>query len=283
MIAPARSTFRTRLSAALAETWLRLLNMTRHPGQVAMDILMPIILAALPILIGGATAGNQLAANFEANTGTRNYVPFLLIGSVAFVIVASAFANIASWLRSELETGTLEAIYLTPTSSLTLASGVALYSAIRSFSLGFVSYVAGCLVFFVNPFEGAGLLALLFVFVGLVPLYGLTFLFGALVLKAKEATALVALMQWVVSFFIGIFFPVTALPPLARAVALLFPPTWMVSGVRSALLGLDFLLGTWYRDLAVLWAFLLFVPLLSVWVFHRVERDVRANEGIGMF
>jgi ABC-type polysaccharide/polyol phosphate export permease len=90
-------------------------------------------------------------------------------------------------------------------------------------------------------------------------------------------------MQWLVSFLMGIFFPVTVLPPLARLLALAFPPTLMVNGVRSALLGVGFFFGTWYLDLAVLGTFLLFVPWLSLWVFRQVEEGLRRNQGVGEF
>ncbi len=108
-------------------------------------------------------------------------------------------------------------------------------------------------------------------------------LFGALVLKVKESNALVGLMQWLASFLMGIFFPVAVMPPLLRAVALAFPPTWIVNGVRSALLGIGFFFGRWYLDLAVLWAFMLFTPLFSFWAFKRVERSIQRNEGMGEF
>ena len=271
------------LSAALAETRLRLLNISRYPGQLFMEAVIPIIFAAMPMLMGRATAGDQAAAIFAANTGTTNYVAFLLIGSNAFTIVTAAFWHIAYWLRFEQETGTLEAIYLTPTSSVTLLSGVALYSAVRSVFSAVLAYLIGCLIFRVNPLEGNVLLALVFIGVGLIPLYGIAMLFGALVLKVKESNALVGLMQWVVSFLMGIFFPVAVLPPFLRAVALLFPPTWMTNGVRSALLGVGFFFGEWYLDLAVLWAFLLFAPLFGFWVFNRVEIGVKRGEGMGQF
>jgi ABC-2 type transport system permease protein len=279
----AHPTFRQKLSAALAETWLRLLFSSRYPGQLALEIIIPIVFAAMPMLLGRASGGAHAAANFQANTGTANYVAYLLIGSNVFMIVTSAFWHIAYWLRFEQETGTLEAIYLTPTSSLTLASGVAIYSTIRSLTSTIIAYLVGCPIFGVNPFQGDVLLALAFIFTGLIPLYGLAFLFGALVLKVKESNALVNLMQWLVSFLMGIFFPVTVLPPLVRALALLFPPTWMVNGVRSALLGVGFFFGAWYRDMAVLWAALLFAPPVSIWVFHRVEHGIRRHEGMGEF
>ncbi len=271
------------VSAALAETRLRLINISRYPGQMVLEVIIPIVFASMPMLLGRATAGDQAGANFAANTGTANYVAFLLIGSNVFTIVSGAFWHIAYWLRFEQETGTLEAIYLTPTSSVTLLSGVSLYSAIRSGGSAILAYIIGCLVFQVNPFEGNVLLAFAFILVGLVPLYGVAMLFGALVLKVKESNALVGLMQWVVSFLMGIFFPVTVLPPFVRAIALAFPPTWMTNGVRSALLGVGFFFGQWYLDLAVLWAFLFFAPLFGFWVFNRVETGIKRNEGVGQF
>jgi ABC-2 type transport system permease protein len=273
---------RPQLSAALAEVWLRILNISRYPGEVFMEIVIPIVLAAIPLLLG-RSAGPDAVANFEAHVGTANYVAYLLIGSNAFMLVSSALWHVAYWLRFEQETGTLEAIYLTPTPSLTLASGVALFSAIRSLTANIIAYVGGCLIFGVNPLQGNLLLAFVFVLVGLTPMFGVTFLFGALVLRVKESNALVGLMQWVVTLLMGIWFPVVALPPLVRLAAYLFPPTWMVNGVRSSLLGVGYFFGTWYADLAVLWVFMLFVPLFSVWVFRRVERGVKLNEGMGEF
>lgn len=272
-----------KLSAALAETRLRLLNIGRYPGQLALEIVIPIVFASMPMLLGRATGGADAAANFQANTGTANYVAFMLIGSNVFTIVSTAFWHIAYWLRFEQETGTLEAVYMTPTSSFTLASGVALYSAIRGLTASILAYIIGCLIFRANPFAGDVLLALAFIAAGLIPLYGMALLFGAVVLKVKESNALVGLMQWVVSFLMGIFFPVAVLPPLVRALALAFPPTWMTNGVRAALLGVGFFFGKWYLDMAVLWAFMLFAPLFGFWVFNRVERNVKSNQGMGEF
>ena len=276
-------TLRHKFSAALAETRLRLLNISRYPGQLIMEFIIPIVFAAMPILLGQATAGDDAAANFAANTGTANYVAYLLIGANVFNIVTSAFWHIAYWVRFEQETGTLEAVYITPTSSAVLIAGVSLYSALRSTGTAIVAFLLGSLIFRVNPFQGDIILALLFIFIGLIPLYGIAFIFGALVLKIKESQSVLNLMQWIVSFLMGIFFPVTVLPPLLRLVAQLFPPTWMMNGVRSALLGVGFFLENWYLDMAVLWAFLLFAPLFGMWVFSRTEGNLRSNQGIGQF
>ncbi len=270
-------------SAAWAETELRLLNVSRYPGQLALDVVIPVIFAAMPMLLGQAMGGAKAGANFQAHTGTTNYVPYLLIGSNVFTLVTNALWHMANWLRFEQETGTLEALYLTPTSSKVLASGVALYSVMRGLASALVAYLLGCLVFGVNPVQGNVGLALAFIGVGLLPLYGMALLFGAVVLKLKESNALLNLMQWGVSFLMGIFYPVAVLPPLVRVIALLFPPTWMTNGVRSALLGVGYFFGAWYLDLAVLWAFMFVAPLFGLWVFGRIETSIQKNEGMGQF
>ena len=271
------------LSAMLAEIQLRVLNISRYPGQLVMEIIIPIVFASMPILLGRATSGDQAATNFAANTGTANYVAYLLIGSNVFNIVSVCFGIIARWLRFEQETGTLESIFLTPTSSLTLLSGVAVYSWFRGIIPALISYIIGCLVFSVNPFEGNLLLAFAFILAGLLPLLGVAAIFGSIILKVKESNALIGLMQWVLSFLMGIFFPVAVLPPFLRLVAFLFPPTWMTNGVRSALLGVGFFFGQWYLDFAVLWAFALLAPAFGFWLFRRVEGGIQRNEGVGQF
>ncbi len=284
MSAPAYpATLRSRLSIVRASTRMRLLTISRYPGQLVLDIFIPIVFAAMPILLGRATAGDAAEANFARNTGTANYVAFMLIGSSVFTIVSYAFWHIANWVRWEQETGTLEGLYLVPVHRLWLAAGVAVYSAGRSIVSALAAYLVGSLIFRVNPLQGDVLLALLFILVGLVPLFGMAFLFGAVILRFKEANALINLMQWAVSLMMGIFFPVAVFPPLMRLLAWLFPPTWMVNGVRSALLGVGFFFGTWYQDLAILWAFLFISPLLGAWVFTRLERGIRQRHGVGEY
>ena len=270
-------------STALAEARNRWLHLYRYPGLLVAEVLVPIIHAMMPILLGRAIAGPQAASNFAGNTGTPNYVAYLLIGSNTFIIVTRAFWDIANWLRFEQETGTLEAIYLAPSSSVTLVGGVALYSATRSFTAGLLTYLIGCFAFRVNPFHGEVVLALIFTLLGLVPVYATAFLFSALVLRVKESHQLLAVLQWGVSFLMGVYFPVQVLPGFVRVLALLFPPTWMVNSVRAAILGTGYFFQTWYLNMSVLWAFLLLLPLISISVFHRAEIGLRRNRGLGEY
>lgn len=261
----------------------RLRMQSRYRGWFLLDIMIPTVIAAIPILLGQALAGPNAGQNFRANTGTDNYVAYLLIGSNIFMIVSGALWNFGFWLRREQQTGTLESIYLAPTSRWLILAGVALYGTLRNGINFGLAFTLGCLVFGVNPLQGDIVLALVFLFLGIIPLYGVSLLYGAIVLKFKEANAMIQLAQWLVSLLMGIFFPITIFPPLLRAVALLFPPTWMNNGVRAALLGVGWFFQTWYFDLAVLAAFCVVTPILGYRVFSETERRIKYNEGLGQF
>jgi ABC-2 type transport system permease protein len=274
---------RTRWDVVRGVAAARLRMMSRYRGWFLLDMIIPTMIAAIPILLGQALAGPDAARNFERNTGTDNYVAYLLIGSNIFMIVSGALWNFGFWLRREMQTGTLEALYLAPTDKGLILAGVALYGTLRNLlNFGF-AFSLGCLIFGVNPFQGEILLALVFLLLGLIPLYGISLLYGAVVLRLREANAMIQLAQWLVSFLMGVFFPIAAFPPLMRAVAMAFPPTWMNNGVRAALLEVGWFFQTWYRDLAVLAAFCVVAPVLGYWVFLRTERRIKANQGVGQF
>jgi len=275
--------FRTRWSIVWSIALAQMQMLSRYRGWLLLDIILPTIMAGLPILLGRATAGPSAADNFRANTGTSNYVAYFLIGSNIYMIVNAALWNIGFWLRREQQTGTLESLYLAPTDRWLILSGLALYTALRSLVSFSAAFSLGCLLFRVNPLQGNILLALGFLVLGMSSLYGMSLFYGALVLKLKEASALMELAQWVVSLLMGVYFPVTVFPLPLRVVAWLFPPAWMNNGVRAALLDVGWFCRTWYADMAVLAAFCLIMPVLGYQVFRGVERRLKANEGIGQF
>ena len=280
-----RFTFSTRLELIWRVALMRFRIMSRYPGYRLFDIIMPTFIAAMPILLGQAVGGSaaQAAANFERNTGTANYVAYLLIGSNVFMMVSGTLWNVGYWLRREQETGTLEALYLAPTGRGSILVGISLYGTARMLFNFVVAFTLGSIVFQVNPLQGNILLALAFLLVGFIPLFGISLLYGAIILRIKAANALIQLAQWVISFLMGLFFPIAIFPAWLRVVALLFPPTWMNNGVRASLLGVGFFFERWYFDLAVLGIFCVIAPWLGYWLFTHTEQAVKRSEGVGEF
>ncbi|HYN86970.1 MAG TPA: ABC transporter permease [Ardenticatenaceae bacterium] len=283
MISRLQRSWRDYVDVVVAVAVSRLKITSRYPGYLLVDVSLPIMFAAVPILLGRSMAGPGGGQAFAGNTGTANYVAYMLIGSNVFMIVSGALWNIGFWIRREQQTGTLEALYLAPVSRFWILAGVALYGTVRNLLALAVSFTVGCLLFGINPVQGDILIALGFLLLGVVPLYGVSLLYGALVLRLKEANAMIQIAQWLVSLLMGIFFPVAVLPPLLRWLALAFPPTWMNNGVRAALLDVGWFFDTWYADFAVLGAFAVFVPVVGYAIFRRMERGLLRGEGIGTF
>lgn len=264
----------------------RLKIISRYKGSIFLEALLPIVFAALPILLGAAVAqsgGGDPAANFELNTGTRNYQLYMLVGASTFMVVSIILWLIGYWVRREMETGTLESLYLSPASRFTVLAGVTTYSMIRGIAAFFIALVLGSLLFAVNPLDGNLLLAFAFLVIGLLPLWGIAFLFGALIMRLKEANSVIQLMQWAVAFLMGIYFPITVFPRTIQLLAASFPPTIMNDGVRAALLDIGTIFGTWQLSLAVLFVMAFAVPFVGYEVFLSAERRLKRREGLGQF
>lgn len=261
----------------------RIKIITRYKGALFMEALLPIVFAAMPVLLGASVAGTDAAARFQANTGTPNYKLYMLIGASTFMVVSLMLWLIGYWVRREQETGTLESLYLAPARRFYVLAGVTSYAFLRAMIAFVIALTLGSLVFQVNPFEGGTGVAVLFLVIGFLPLWGLAFMFGAFIMKIKEADSVIQVLQWILAFLMGVFYPLALLPSYARAVAGLFPPTVMTDGVRAAILEIGYFYGNAYASLAVLFAMALVVPLLGYRVFEATERRLRRKEGVGHY
>jgi len=283
--------FRADLDVLATVLIARLKIISRYRGFLVMEALLPIIFAAFPLLLGTAIGGPNAGANFLRNTGqasvpdvTSYYRLYMLLGACTFTVVTLMMWLIGYWVRREQETGTLESMYLAPAKRFYVLAGVTTYAFLRSMLIFFIALTLGSLAFGVNPLSGNILLALGFMAAGFLPLWGIGFLFGAFILKIKEANSIVQMMQWVVAFLMGIYYPVTFFPPLMQYAAASFPPTMMNDGVRSSVLGVGYLFGSgWWVPFALLIGFSLVLPLLGYQFFLDTERRLKRKEGVGQY
>ena len=102
-------------------------------------------------------------------------------------------------------------------------------------------------------------------------------------MRIKEANSVIQLLQWVLAFAMGVYFPVTVFPFLLRVVAMGFPPTLMNDAIRSTLLGITSIYGPWYVVLALMLTAAWLVPLLGYEFFGWTERRVKRDQGVGQF
>jgi len=269
----------------------RLKIITRYKGAVLLESLIPVIFAGLPILLGSAVANGEknAAINFSTYTNldhtltAADFRLYMMMGSNTFMVVSLMLWLIGYWVRREQETGTLEALYLAPAKRLYVLAGVTSYTLVRSLLAFLTATVLGSLLFNVNPLSGPFGAAIAFLLLGIPALWGISFFFGALVMRIKEANSVIQLLQWVLAFAMGVYFPVTVFPLLLRWTAMAFPPTLMNDAIRSTLLNITSIYGPWYVVLALMLIAAWLVPLIGYEFFGWTERRVKRDQGVGQF
>ncbi len=265
----------------------RIKTISRYKGNLLLDITMPVLFAFIPILLGTAVAGSpqQAAVNFSRNAGTTNYQLYLIFGAITLGSIMTAMWTFSNWIRREMVTGTLESIYLVPTSRLLILLGVSMYVAVRETIIFFCSLVLSLLIFRIDPFFVIARLPLMMVFYlsGIFATFGLALTFGALILHVKQAGSLISLLQWVIMFLTGVLYPITMLPLLLQVISLLFPPTWQLNGMRASALDSPWFLGTPLSDFTAMIFMAAGFTLLGMTLFSYMERRLKRNEGIGTY
>ncbi|MFW9780411.1 MAG: ABC transporter permease [Candidatus Heimdallarchaeota archaeon] len=265
----------------------RLRTFARYRGQVIMSIITPVMVASLPILMGVALSGSAENAqtNFKAITGTGNYIGYMLVGTLFFNLVSNSFWNFGYWLRREQMQGTLETLYASPINRIWLLVGTSTYVMVRNSFIFFAAMILGIIVFglplqvFLQP---TLILALFIYCIGMIPLFGLSLIFGAVVLRVKEVDSLINVTTFLLSFLLGMFFPVTVLPVLLQIISLTIPVTWVTNSIRAVLFDANYFL-SFYLDLGVIILFALFAPLFALRLFTGVEKGMQKQEGFSSY
>lgn len=255
----------------------------RYPGWFIMFIILPIVFSVIPIILGWAVAGSpqQAAINFKMNVGTPNYTLFMILGSLIWLVSISIMWDFGMWIREEQEMGTLEQLLLTPVNPIELLASSTVWALFNS-SIQFVIalFVAGVLFNFIGVLiSPAMILTIIYLILGVLPLTGFALLIGSLIIKMREAEAVIRLLQPGIAFLVGIFYPVTIMPELIRYIALLIPLTVSLQDMRAVLLNISYIFNP-QLDLFILLIYCALWPLIGMTTFNYVEKKAKKEGGL---
>jgi ABC-2 type transport system permease protein len=262
-----------RAVGAVARRELRV--WARYPGWIVSLVVWPLLFPLLYLFGSRAFAGpgGEGMAAFTAAAGTDNVAGFIVVGTAAWMWLNITLWGVGTSLRADQVRGVLESNWLTPAPRFPLLLGTAASQAVIAAAFLALSLIEFRLVLGVRfQASAAGTLAVL---VLTIPwLYGLGMAFAAVVLRFKEANALVYLVRGLFMVFAGITFPLAALPAWMRAVAAALPLTYTIDGLRRALLtGAG--PGALREALLVLAASGAICGLLGYALFQAVDRHLR--------
>jgi ABC-2 type transport system permease protein len=185
-------------------------------------------------------------------------------------------------LREEQVRGSLEALFLTPTSRAVPLFAPPIAHLPITFVTLVVMTIAMRVLFGIELAPDAVVRALVVVLIAIPAMYAIGSLFAAFVLRIGETGPIVQLVRGTFSLACGITFPIVMLPAWAQAAAWTMPPTYVVSDLRAVLLrGAD--LAAIASDLAFLAASAVVVAVVAVAVFRFLERSARETGMLGRY
>jgi ABC-2 type transport system permease protein len=272
------------LRAFVAAVRKELRTVRRYPTQWLGLIFWPVLLPAAYVLMGQAFSGSdpRSIAAFAERAGTAEVAGFVFVGFAMYMWLSTILWGPGTALRTEQMRGSLEAVFLTPSSRLVALFGPPA-AALPTLLITFVVMgVAMWLLFGVAlPLDGV-LRSLVVVAFALPALYAIGALFAAGVLRFGEIGPIVQLVRGVLVLTCGITFPVLMLPDWAQMLAAVLPPTYIVQDIRAVLLrGLG--LGDVAADIAVTVALSALLAALAIVTFRVLERSARRNGMLGRY
>jgi ABC-2 type transport system permease protein len=210
---------------------------SRYPSWIISLIVWPLLFPLVYLFGSRALAGpgGEGMVAFAASAGTANVAGFIVVGTTSWMWLNITLWGVGTSLRTDQVKGVLESNWLTPAPRFAMLLGTAASQAVIALAFLTLSLLQFRLILGIrfDP-NAAGTFAVLAL---TVPwLYGLAMAFAAVVLRFKEANAMVYFVRGLFMIFAGITFPLAALPGWMREVAAALPLTYTIDGLRRALL-----------------------------------------------
>lgn len=238
------------------------------------------ILIELPLFIGTALLvfavigkGEEIAAGGRVDWSLDPYqTTWIFLGYVAFTFYYLQTAKLFWRLLGEIQTGTLEQVYLSPLPSWLIAAAGRVAAAVVEtfFVVAAVFLVTDLVVDLEIHWRLDGLLSLLFLVVGAV---GYSLVIGGLALVWKRIELINDALYMALFLFGGLLLPLDRMPDWVAAIARLLPITHAAQSLRNVLLdGRSF--STLHGDGGLIWLTATAVAWLiaGALAFHLGER-----------
>ena len=262
---------RGTINALAAIFWKGMKHYTRYPGGFLLYLILPFLFTILIFGMGRFIGGGNATLNFAARTGTTNVLVYEMLGSAVWMTGWVVVDDVAVALRDEQMKGTLEQNFLAPVNRFTLLVGISLTDIAITTSIFFI--VVGVTLALTMPGAYLGLIqAFLMLLIGLIPLFGIGFLFAGFVIKFKEPYVFTQMVNLIFGALTGTYYPVTILPYWVQFLSGALPQTYVISNMRQIVLANQTLVSL-YGSIFILLALALVYPTIGYTVFKKLERN----------
>ncbi|MCX7927427.1 MAG: ABC transporter permease [Candidatus Omnitrophica bacterium] len=205
-----------------------------------------------------------------------NYFAYVLLSSAFFGYAGVGLGAFSDRLRLEQQQGTLEAIVATPTRISVFLFSLVLWNLIIA-TVDLIIYLLLAVFLFRIDFQQINIVSCaVILFLTITSFSGLGILSASFVMITKRANPLSWLIGTLEGLLGGVYFPITVLPFWLQICARLFPITYAIEAIQSAVYknySLEKLLPQIFFLFFFSITLLPFSILMFDWAIRRVQKD----------
>ena len=216
--------------------------------------------------------GMEVIAGASANVDGRVLVLYLVIGTLVWRYLSIIFIWITELISIERWEGTIEYTLMAPIHRITHMTGQTVFAVLYSLLFTAVVLLVTVLLFEIDMSKANLFGGTLMLIVGSFSFIGISIMASVLPLifpeRGSQMTHIVIAIMLLVS---GVYYPVSVLPKFFQIFAVISPATYVLDGVRLALLEGATTSSLWPQMWPLLIMGVVAVPL-GLWVFGLAER-----------
>jgi ABC-2 type transport system permease protein len=279
---------RAEWSAFLAMVQKELIIMARYPVNFIASFGQTFLIVAV-FTLGGSMffrTGATTATGSQVGVSSGNPSGVVVYGFILFMFMNDTLWTIGYNIRNEQVQGTLEQLYLSPTSKfaslVARVTNTLVWTSLLSLTAAALMAAMIGKLPIENPWLGLYLLVMT-----LAGTFGIGFIFSALTLRIKETAQTVAnFLQFALLVLCANFFPFSALPPFILSISRLIPLAYAVDAFRSTMMGFPAgfpELAPFTTELIITTLFGLIMPPLGYLLYRRAENYARKHGSLSMY
>jgi len=234
------------------------------------------------IFQGQAFVGGLQSASFGQITGTEEFIPFIVIGSVLNSYVNTLLYGMGESIRREAIQGTLDYVLVAPSNKVYVLIGKALSESLSSTMFAASQLAISALLFGMNLTLGVMLPVFLIVILLILGLYGLSLVLAAFSLLYKQSHDVSETIGYVFYVFSPVRYPLESLPFWAQIFGKIIPLTYALIIVRSIML-LGASLSSLYFELLALLAIDAVLIFAGFYLFNWMENKAKKSGAISHY
>jgi ABC-2 type transport system permease protein len=165
-----------------------------------------------------------------------DFISYILVGTIGWSFLWSIMGATGTSLRNEMVMGTFESILITPTKIYTIIISYALFGSLFGLISTSSLLIIGYFFFGFTAFASANIFTLIIFILSALMMMGFGMIFGGLTIWVKNIEGTIPLLQNIVTFFCGVYFPIAVLPEVIRGVHIVIPFFYSIQGLRMSLI-----------------------------------------------